>query len=113
MNYIIKPEYNDDFFMKKLPYYTSRALFEKYKSELSLKFCFMYLYNNAKDKINDRVYYNEICNIYRASYSLEHITKIYNTVEYNKQNDISYKQNIYKIYCKGDCSTCDSQTYCF
>jgi len=105
--------FNEQFFTSKLNSSTCRALFEKYKSDIPLKFCFMFLYNNPKDNINDRLYYNEICDVYRIKYTIKYITQIYNTIEFNKQNTMTYKQFMYKNYCQGNCSTCDSGLYCF
>ena len=105
--------FNEHFFTYKLKSSTSRALFEKYKSDIPLKFCFMFLYNNPKDSINERIYYNEICDMYRPKYTIEHITKTYNTVEFNKKNMMNYKEFMYKNYCKGECNSCDLNVYCF
>ena len=74
---------------------------------------FMYLYNKKSEPIDERIYYNEICDIYKDKYSLEYIIKTYDVAIFNKDNTINYKQMMYKNFCNGDCNTCPNEQYCF
>ena len=70
---------NDDYYLKILYKYNSRVFFYKYKNYLSLYFVFFYLYYNTSEPLNCRLCYNEIIDFYRTKYSIEDITKIYDT----------------------------------
>jgi hypothetical protein len=106
-------KYNHPTLLKLLPEYSSRDFLNKFKNEISLYFVFFNLYDKPHDPINKRVYYNEICDIYRDKYSIEYMTKMYDIALFNRANDIDYKQMIYKIYCQGNCNTCGNNEYCF
>lgn len=106
-------KYNHPTLLKLLPEYSSRDFLNKFKNEVSLYFVFFHLYDKPHDPINKRVYYNEIWDIYRDKYSIEYMTKMYDIALFNRANDISYKQMIYKIYCQGNCNACENNEYCF
>ena len=101
------------YLIKELEKYTSKDFFEKYKNDLSLKFCFLHLLERPNESINNAIYYNEIVDFYKNKYSLEHIIKIYDTSMFNKNNMLTKKQIFYKIYCNGHCNTCEEKDYCF
>ena len=111
--HIYKINYTNNFFINELVNYTSKEFLSKYKDNLSLYFCFMYLYNKKSEPIDERIYYNEICDIYKDKYSLEYIIKTYDVAIFNKDNTINYKQMMYKNFCNGDCNTCPNEQYCF
>jgi len=106
-------KYNHPTLLKLLPEYSSRDFLNKYKNDISLYFVFFHLYDKPHDPINTRVYYNEIWDIYRDKYSIEYMTKMYDIALFNRENDISYKQLIYNIYCQGNCNACENNEYCF
>jgi len=104
--------YNDEYFLQKLDKYTSCEFFNKYKNYLSLYFVFFYLYYNLYEPINSRLYYNEICDYYKYYYSIEEITKIYDSAYFNKNNTITTK-NIYQTYCDRKCNNCIYKDICY
>jgi hypothetical protein len=106
-------KYTDAYLINELEKYTSKDFFDKYKNDLSLKFCFLHLFERPNESINNVIYYNEIADFYKNKYPLEHIIKIYDTAMFNKNNGLNKKQLVYKIYCKGDCNTCEEKDYCF
>ena len=62
---------------------------------------------------SDQVYYNEIVDNFKDKYSIEHIKKVFDIVEFNKTNTFTYKQMMNNIYCDGLCGECESNEYCF
>lgn len=111
---IISTKYNnnDDYYLKILYKYNSSEFFNKYKKNLSLYFVFFNLHYNTNEPLNCRLYYNEIVDFYRTEYSIEDITKIYDTAYFNKMNDITSK-NILQLYCNRDCNKCLYKDICY
>lgn len=116
---IVSIKHTTAFFQKELTKYTPAVFFQKYKSNLTLRFCFENLYGATTSDSNGALYYNEIVDYYRPRYSLDEIVKIYDTITYNLSHNNEYHNNLtrksimYKIYCNGDCTNCDEQMYCF
>ena len=91
--------YNHNFLQNEFPNYTSRAFFIKYYDYLTPYFCFYYLYNNKNDKIEERVYYNEIRDKFKNIYSIDYLTYVfeialYNLIQNKKGLNITYKNLI-------------------
>jgi hypothetical protein len=107
---ILAIKHTTDFFQKELAKYSPAVFFQKYKANLTPRFCFENLYAEGAD----RVYYNEIIDYYRPAYSLDELVNIHNTVLFNLHNKpLTYKEFIYKRFCNGDCDNCGEQKYCF
>ena len=104
--------YNNEYFVKLLSKFNSRDFFYKFNKYLSLYFVFFYLYCNENETMDNKLYYNEINNYYKTQYSLEYITKIFDTVNFNKQSPISVK-DIYQAYCDRKCNNCMYKDYCY
>lgn len=105
--------HNDEFLLKQLCKYTSCEFFYKYKENISLYFVFFNLYNNTNEPINSRLYYNDICAYYKNKYSIEHITKVFDNVYFNKINRDITSKNIYQVYCDKKCSICPHKDICY
>jgi hypothetical protein len=111
---IVSIKHTTAFFQKELAKYTPAVFFQKYKINLTPRFCFENLYGAATSDSNGALYYNEIVDYYRPTYSLDEIVKVYDTVTYNFcHSPLTRKSIIYKKFCKGDCANCDEQKYCF
>ena len=91
--------------------YTSREFFIKYVNYIPLYFCFYELCENPLEHSRDRVYYNEIVDKFRDTYSIEHITKVFDVATFNKINTFTYKQMMNNTYCDGLCGECESNEY--
>ena len=111
--FTIRQKYTNEQLKVELNNYTSREFFIKYGEYVSIYFCFRYLYENVQESIHERVYYNEIVDKFKDKYSIDHIKKIYEVALYNKDNAITYKQIMYKIFCDGNCNGCANIDYCF
>ena len=105
--------FSNETLILELKKYTSRELFIKYGKYISLYFCFYYLHDPTIENKSDQVYYNEIVYNFKDKYSIEHIKKVFDIVEFNKTNTFTYKQMMNNIYCDGLCGECESNEYCF
>ncbi len=113
----IAKQHTPAYLLRILQNYTAKPFFMKYREYLTPSFCFRYLYNKNTEPINDRVYYNDICDYYLESngskYTLPEIVEAYTVYEFNiKNTPLTYK-DINKMYCDGKCKNCDKQLYCF
>ena len=96
--------YSEEFLIANRDSYDSIICLQ-YQENITPYFCFRYLYNYEKENINNRVYYNEIIDKYKKSYTLEKLVETYDiAMEYRIRN----KDYIIKPYyrCTGDCTIC-------
>ncbi len=102
--------------LDKLPNYSSRDFFIKYQKYLSLYDCFFYLYDKPNEPINERVYYNEIVDLFQEVYNLEYIIDVCEIAMFNRENTETLKQSMQINYCNKknlNCNSCEYQMYCF
>ena len=92
--------------LSDLTNYTSREFYNKYKNELSLYYVFLYLYDNADEPLDDRVYYNEICDFYKDKHSIKYITNIYDISMFNRRTVKICKNTVEKNKCDRNCHLC-------
>ena len=114
-----KNKYSNDniFLQNELPNYTSREFFLKYNENLTPYFCFYYLYDKKDEKLEEKVYYNEIRDRFKNIYGVDYITYVfeialYNIIQNKKGLNLTYKTLI-QNYCDENCNLCEREQYCF
>lgn len=84
-NLLQQNEFTEDFLIKTKPYYDSWKCLRN-QSNLSIYFCFRYLYDSPDDSVDDWTDYNDVLKYFNNKYSNEYINSEYERAMKDREN---------------------------